>query len=327
MDNIHLSAAEKGFLWSTYMENSMAVCILKYFLEKCEDQQIKEVIKYAYNLSQQHVNSTAELLAKENHPIPMGFSNDDVDLSAPKLFLDEFLLYYLMQMGNLGLLFYSKALGMTAHEDVHNLYKECIRTSSELNSNAKELLLSKGLYVRPPYIPNQSESEMIEKIGFLQGFLGEKRPLTALEITNLFFNLQTIEVSRVLFLAFAQVSESEDVRDYLTRGKDLGTKALIKLRELLEKEELASSTPWYSYVSNTTESPFSDKLMMFHASSLIGAGIEQYGYSLSTIMRRDVGALYYGLLAEVMTFADDGLNLMIKNHWMEQPPMAAERQH
>jgi hypothetical protein len=97
------------------------------------------------------------------------------------------------------------------------------------------------------------------------------------------------------------------------------------LRTLLEEEQLSSSIPWYTFVSDSTTSPFSDKLIMFHGAVLNGGGIEQYGYSLATIMRRDVGARYSQLLAEMMTYADDGMNLMIKNHWMEQPPMAARR--
>ncbi|WP_338379249.1 DUF3231 family protein, partial [Enterococcus faecium] len=136
---------------------------------------------------------------------------------------------------------------------------------------------------------------------------------------------QTVEVVKTLLIGFAQVAQSKDVRDFLTRGKELSIKTIKQLRTLLEDEELSSASPWYTYVSDTTTPPFSDKLIMFHGAILNGGGIDQYGFSLATIMRRDIGARYAQLITEMMTFADDGMNLLIKNNWMEQPPMADGR--
>jgi len=322
---IHLTASEKSYLWTNYMIDSMAVCILKYYIEKCEDEEIKEVLLYALDLSKLHVDTAANILSDENFPLPKGFTDEDVNLSAPRLFSDEFVLFYLHQFANLGLSYYAKAISMVAREDVHEFYKECISSSTELNARTKELLLKKGLYVRPPYIPDPPESETIEKIGYLKGYLGEKRPLMGLEISNLFFNIQTLEVVKVLLKGFAQVAKSKDVRDYLTRGKKICMKSIKVLRERLERDELASSTPWYTFVSDSTTPPFSDPLIMFQGAVLYGAGIEQFGYSIATMMRRDIGVLYAQLLTEMMTYSDDGMNLLIKNHWMEQPPMAMKR--
>ncbi|MBM7652858.1 DUF3231 family protein [Neobacillus cucumis] len=325
MGSVHLTASEKSFIWVNYMVDSMAICCLTYYLEKCEDKKIAELLTYALELSKIHTKFAAETLSKENYPVPIGFNDEDVSLNAPRLFSDEFVLFYLHHLANLGLSYYSKALSMVAREDVHEFYKECISSSSELNSRTKELLLSMGLYVRAPYIPDASHPEMIEKLGYLKGFLGEKRMLTSLEITNLFFNIQTLEIVKTLMIGFSQVVKSKDLRDYLIRGKEISTKTLKELRTLLEKEDLSSASPWYTYISDSTESPFSDKLIMFHGAIMAGAGIEQYGFSLATIMRRDVGMKYSKLITEMLTFADDGMNLMIKNKWMEQPPMAVSR--
>jgi len=43
--------------------------------------------------------------------------------------------------------------------------------------------------------------------------------------------------------------------------------------------------------------------------------------------RRDLGAHYTRLTAEIATYADDGLEIMIKNNWLEQPPLAADRKN
>jgi hypothetical protein len=325
MEGIYLTVSEKGFLWVNYMVDSMAVCCISYFLEKCEDDEIREILSYALDLSKIHTKFAAETFSKENIPVPIGFTEEDVNLNAPRLFSDEFVLLYLHHLANLGLTYYAKTLSMVARRDVHEFYKECISSSTELNTRTKELLLSKGLYVRPPYIPDPAQSEIIQKLGYMKGFLGEKRPLTSLEISNLFFNLQTLDVCKTLLIAFSQVAKSKDVRDFLTRGKEISEKTLKELRSVMEEEELSSSMPWYTLVTDTTVSPFSDKLIMFHGAVLTGAGIEQYGFSLATMMRRDVGARYAQLIAEMMTFSDDGMNLMIKNKWMEQPPMAVDR--
>jgi hypothetical protein len=48
--------------------------------------------------------------------------------------------------------------------------------------------------------------------------------LLALEITNLFHNLQTNAIGKALITGFAQVADTEDARDYFKRGKVIATK-------------------------------------------------------------------------------------------------------
>jgi hypothetical protein len=80
-----------------------------------------------------------------------------------------------------------------------------------------------------------------------------------------------------------------------------------------------------SEVTNSTVSPFSDKLMMFHIAGLIASGIAQYGISISVSPRRDIGVMYTRLMAEIAKYSEDGANIMINNGWMEEPPKAADR--
>ena len=48
-----LTSAEMGKLWATYMGNSMSTCILSYFLQHVEDQDIKKLLENALNLSKE----------------------------------------------------------------------------------------------------------------------------------------------------------------------------------------------------------------------------------------------------------------------------------
>ncbi|MBM6619630.1 DUF3231 family protein [Bacillus suaedaesalsae] len=322
---VKLTANEKAYLWTNYMVDSMAVCCLSYYIEKCEDSEIHDILSFALDLSKKHTQFVKETFTKEKYPVPIGFTEADVNLQAPKLFSDEFVLLYLHNLANEGLMYYSKALSMTAREDVHDFYVKCISSSTELNTRTKMLLLSKGLYIRPPYIPDSNHPEMIEELGFMKGFLGKQRPLISMEIANLYFNLITLEVVKTLMIGFAQVASNKDVKDFITRGKDLCNKTIEQFSSILQKEELPASKPWYTHVTDSTESPFSDKLLMFHGSVLNAGGVEQYGFSLASSIKRDIGARYAQLITEMLTYSDDGMNLMIKHQWLEQPPMNVDR--
>jgi hypothetical protein len=41
---------------------------------------------------------------------------------------------------------------------------------------------------------------------------------------------------------------------------------------------------------------------------------------MSTSLRHDVSASYVKTLADIMSYGEDGINLMIENGWMEEPP-------
>lgn len=64
---------------------------------------------------------------------------------------------------------------------------------------------------------------------------------------------------------------------------------------------------------------------MFHTTALIASGIGHYGTGLATSSRRDLSVQYTRLSAENARYAEDGANIMIENGWMEQPPLAADR--
>lgn len=82
---------------------------------------------------------------------------------------------------------------------------------------------------------------------------------------------------------------------------------------------------WDSAVLNTTENIFSDKLMMYNVAAMIAAGIGNFGMSLASSPRRDLGTKYASLIPEVSLYAEDGVNIMIKHGWMEEPPQAEDR--
>lgn len=85
-----LTTFEMGKLWATYMGNSMSIQILSYFLQHCVDEDIKMVLENGLALSKDFTQRIEGFLKNENFPIPVGFTEDDVNLGAPRLYADEF---------------------------------------------------------------------------------------------------------------------------------------------------------------------------------------------------------------------------------------------
>jgi hypothetical protein len=72
--NIQLTSAEFFNLWNTYMNDSLATCMLTNFREKVQDSQTSPIIEFALELSKKHIQRISEIYQQENHPIPQGFS-------------------------------------------------------------------------------------------------------------------------------------------------------------------------------------------------------------------------------------------------------------
>lgn len=323
--NIKLTSAEVANLWGGYIGNTMSVCVLDYFSHHVEDEEIADVLNYALTLSKKHVATIKDIFNHEKYPIPFGFTEEDVDLHAPRLFSDTFILNYLHQTTRGGFSLYTIALPNIARSDVRDFMSEVIISLTDLYNRVADVSLSKGLYIRPPHIPQPTQAEFIESKQFLAGFFGEKRPLNALEITHLFANSQTNAIGKALIMGFSQVAQAEEIRKYFIEGKQIANKHKEAFNVILQKEDLPDPMGWDQEVMSSTVPPFSDKLMMFHVSGLNALGVFNYGAAISGSQRHDLHVAYGRLLAEIGVYAESGAKLMIKHRWLEQTPLAANR--
>jgi hypothetical protein len=166
--------------------------------------------------------------------------------------------------------------------------------------------------------------EYVHEQSYLAGWFG-RRPLNAIEISNIYFNLIQNQLGRTLAMGFSQVAKSETVRDFMIRGMNISDKHVEVFGSVLSQDHLPSASSWSTLPTDSTVPTYSDKLLMAHMNALNSAGIAHYGKSLGLSPRRDLGAHYVRLTAEIAEFAEDGANIMIKNGWMEQPPQAPDR--
>ena len=118
-------------------------------------------------------------------------------------------------------------------------------------------------FVRSPYILYPTENEYVQKECFLSGFLGEqRRPLTAIEITHIAINIESNAVGTTLQMGFAQAAQSKEVINYMARGFEIGKKHMEIFSAVSRDDNTASPQTWDGTVSDSTVSPFSEKLMM-----------------------------------------------------------------
>jgi hypothetical protein len=321
-----LSSAEISQIWAAYQNDTLTVCVLRYFLTHVEDNDIRSLTEYALSMSESHVQKLTVFFNEEKFPVPMGFTEEDVNVNAPRLYSDTFILFYLQQVGKLGMSAYSVATAVSARLDIHKYFFECLNEYGNLHRMANEILLAKGLYVRAPYIPYPDSVEFVQKQSFLTGWFGDRRPLISLEIANLYDNIQRNSLGVAVLMGFSQTAQSKRVSQYMVRGKEIAAKHVEIFGSLLWEENIPSPVTWDADVTTSTAAPFSDKLMMFHTTSLIAIGIGYYGTSMSTSMRRDIQSHYSRLIAEIGKYAEDGANIMIDNGWMEKPPQSPDRQ-
>ncbi|MBM7652563.1 DUF3231 family protein [Neobacillus cucumis] len=323
--NIKLTSAELSQLWAAYITNSMANRMLKHFEKTTDDSDIHAVVKTALAFSEAMDLKLKQHFLAEKLPIPYGFTDDDVHLEAPKLFTDKFVLEYLKQLMGFGIASYGISLTICPREDIRETFKYAIAQTTEQLDTIIHTLLTKGMYIRPPFIPYPQKAEYVHKEAFLNAFFGDRRALTSIEITHLFFNTLTNSLGKALITGFLQVSHTPAIKAFMKRGKGISSKHIEVFGSILRDDDISSISTWESEITDSTTSPFSEKLMMYHLLYINGAGMGSYGNAMATSQRRDLGITYARLIAEIATYLDDGAEIMVKLGWFEMPPSAVER--
>ncbi|WP_238392660.1 DUF3231 family protein [Paenibacillus antri] len=321
-----LTSAEMGKLWATYMGNSMELCVLRYYLKHVDDEDIKNILQKSYDLSEEFSNRCAEILKADNHPVPFGFSDQDVNVEAPRLFGDEFYLHYLKYVAKAGLSIYGIAVPLVTRPDMREFFTHVLNSTVNLMTEINGLLEAKSFLVRPPQIPVPTRPDYARKQSYLSGFIGPIRPLHALEIAHLHDNLENNATSRTVLVGFSQVAQTQEARDYFLRGGEIAGKHYKIFSEILSKEHLPSPPILNHLVTESTISPFSDKLMIFHKLDMFSMRIRSYANSMAVSPRHDLAATYGRLMLEVGKYAEDGARIMIDAGGLEQPPQAADRE-
>lgn len=303
----------------------MAICVSKYALKCIKDPDIISTFEFALNLSNIHIQKLKDLFIAEGFPIPNGFTEEDVNLNAPPLFSEEFWLNYIFGMTTHGSSLFSLAFNSSAREDLRGFYFQCVNDSMNLYNKSIDVLISKGLYRKAPYFSAPQQVNYITNISYVTDFIGKKRPLNSAESGNIYYNLKKSMLAKALILGFSKISKSSEVRKLLEKTLQVANKHIEVFSSVLLENNLHIPKLMDSEVTNSSIAPFSDKLMLFHVGGLFSTAITYYGYATIMSMRADIIAHCETAIARDFKILAQYGQLMIKNQWWEQPPMADDR--
>jgi hypothetical protein len=320
-----LNSAELSALWHQYMGDSMAICVYKYFINVVTDKKIKSILEDSLLRSENHTSQITAYLRNSNFQHPIGFTENDVNLEAPRLFSDQCLLFYSKLMTAHGLTAYSLALTNIDRKDLQDYFLECIVSAKELYQRITGLSKTYPNFTTVPAVPPSKKIEFTDTTGMLSNLAGEKRPLNISEISSVFYNSMKTGLVRTLSLAFAQVAEYDDVRKFMAKNAELAGKDADSLDTILRQDYLPVPFKWDAEITDSTVSPFSDKLMMFHAAFLVNTALSYYGAGAGSSLRSDLNVTYQKVSLHAAQAGALCYKILVKHRWLEQQPQSVNR--
>jgi hypothetical protein len=323
--NIRLTSSEIGSLWGEYVNGTASECINKYMYSIIEDPAIKGLFEDAIKTFENQKRQIVDLLQGEGFLVPKGFSEADINLNVARLFSDIFCLHYLHIMTIHGLHGHMISLNVSVREDIRQMFDSFDNDGKRFFHATTELLLEKGKFQRDPNVYPQENLEFITTNEYKEGFFKTKRPLAATEIISISLNIKKNIMAKSLLIAFSQVAQSKEVRKFLLEAHKLVDDSIQDLSSIMNSDNLPVPTSWQTEITMSQETPFSDKLMLYHIGFLFQVAQIYNGTGLATVMRTDLLATYEKIILKKIAITKDWFDLMINNNWLEQPPLAPNR--
>lgn len=324
-EDLKLTSAEIGTLWGEYVNGTAVDTVNKYMLSIIEDEKIKTLFEDAIKTFGKQKKQITTFIENEGFPIPIGFTDSDLNKGAKRLFSDIFCLHYLHIMSLHGILGHTTSLSASVRKDLRHFYDSCDDDGKKMYHKTIELLQGKGHYQRDPYFYPEANPEFVSGQQFLDGFFGDKRPLAATEIIALSFNMKKKIMEKTLSIAFSQVTQSKEVRKFLKSAQKTSDEQIQTLGNILHGDNLPVPMSWETEITTSQDSPFSDKLMLYHIGFLLQVAQAYHGAGLASAMRTDLVMNYEKIILKNLTVTKNWFNLMTKNKWFEQPPLAPNR--
>ncbi|TMU87610.1 DUF3231 family protein [Bacillus sp. BHET2] len=325
-NDIRLTTAEISALWTTYIKCSALNCFFAHFLTYLLDEGIKSITKESLDANVEIMNKIETIFMSESFPVPNGFTDKDIDASAPPLYTDLFALSFVYRGGQVTNSHYTTLVGTVARTDIYELFEEALKKNLSIYKRSLKLMLEKGIYDRPPKINYPHSIEYTShQPSLLENWFGETRPLNALEQSELFFVIERNCIGIILLKGFIQTSKDREVKEYLKKGKKLSEKQITTFNNVLVKDDAFPTYPVSMEVTDSTIPPFSEKLMLFIISSSNSVGLSTLCHAITMSLRKDLAVHYSLFVTEIMKYGSAGLKLLVERGWMEQPPQQKSR--
>ncbi|MDQ0861980.1 DUF3231 family protein [Bacillus sp. V2I10] len=168
--NKPICSSELGTLWLTYQEKTLILRILEYFLEKADDQQALNIMGGLLQELNHYVIKIEGVFEQEGVVIPDGFTKEDVNLEAPKLYDNGFDIMFLRILKEISMGMYTLNMNMAYSEDVMSIYEGLTTTTQKVYKLATHYLLNKGILTLPQKVTMPKSTEFIKSKNYLNGF-------------------------------------------------------------------------------------------------------------------------------------------------------------
>jgi hypothetical protein len=324
-NKLKLTSSEIGTLWGEYVNGTMIDVVNRYMVSIIEDDSIKAIFDDAIKTFGKQKQQIIAFIKEEGFPVPIGFTETDLFNGKPRLFTDIFCLNYLHIMTLHGLLGHSTSLAVSVRKDLRDFYDSCDNDAKQMYHQTIELLLEKGSFQRDPLFYPAKNPEYVSSQDFKDGFFGKGRKLAATEIISISLNLKKSGMAKTLSIAFSQVAQTTEVRKFLMDTQSTADGQIKAFSKIMQNDNLPVPKSWETEVTTSTDSPFSDKLMLYHIGFLFQAAQNYHGAGLASAMRTDLVTAYEGTILKNLMVTKKWFKLMVKNKWLEQPPLAPNR--
>lgn len=321
-----ITSSELANLWMTYQEKTMIIRILEHFIEHADDEA-KQLLQSHSNTAAKDVETITNIFHQEGSVIPIGFTEKDVYKGVPKLYDYMYDIMYLHMMTKVEMSLYARFLDMSYRKDIEDFFISLTAESQALNSQCTQLLLEKGVLVRPPFVSMPTQVGFVQSTNYQDGLklFGELRSLNTVEVSLIHHAIETNLVGMQLMIGFAQVATDKEVQDYFVKGMKLSEKIETSLGEFLRQSFIEPPATPAGKATTSKIAPFSEKLMMYNTSLLTSLGFGSSALGGAFSLRSDIPTKMSLLAKDIFPFAQDGGKLMIKNGWMEEPPQIEDR--
>ena len=322
-----VSSSELGTLWLTYMEKTMILRVLEYFIEKSNDYQARNILGGLWQQLDYYVKQLKDFFKKEGIAVPIGFTDQDVNLEAPPLFDNGFDIMFVRVLKEISMGMYTINMNMAYREDIISIYEGLTNVTQKIYRLATIYLLEKGILSRPPNVSMPIRTEYIQNKSYLNGMnlFSEKRALNDIELGFLHHGIETNNIGMQLITGFAQCAQDKDAKDYFIKGKALAKKQIKIYKEILLDSDVQFSATSGSTVTTSTVPPFSDKLMTFCIFLLNAFGIVSSSFGAVFSLRNDISLKTTLLAKDIYFYSTEGVKIMIKKGWLEEAPQMEDR--
>lgn len=325
---IPLVSSELATLWIVYQKKTMMVRVTDYFLSKCKDTEALEILKSFHEEEKKLVEDIVNILKLEGAAIPIGFTENDVNHEAPPLFDDDYQIFYLRMMTKIASALHALHMTMTYRSDLLEMYKSFTAFAEEFYIKTTEHLIEKGVLPRSPAVTLPKQVEFAKGEDYRSGFkwVGQRRSLNTVEVAYLYQAIEANVTGMKLMTGYSQVAKEKEVQKYFVRGKDISKKIIKTFSNILTDSDIIVPATSAGRVTDSTISPFSDKLMMYNTSILSSFGLGSNALGTSFSLRKDLPVKMAMSAKDVYNFASDGGTIMIKYGWTEEPPQMEDRE-